>query len=69
MPKTAEPTVDPLLTLEDVAERLGVHIRTLHRFVADGRLPAYRIGPRLVRIRTSDVEAFLEPVQTRASAS
>ncbi len=32
---------------------------TLHRYVASGPLPAYRIGPRLLRFDPDEVEAAL----------
>ena len=53
-----------LLTIETAAEMLAVHPRTIRRYVASGDLPAYRIGPRQIRVRTSDVDALLVPIPT-----
>ncbi len=50
------------LTLAEAAEFFGVCERTLRRRIAEGRLPAYRIGPRSIRIRAVDVEALAEPI-------
>ena len=53
-----------LLTIETAAEMLAVHPRTIRRYVASGDLPAYRIGPRQIRVRASDVDALLVPIPT-----
>jgi excisionase family DNA binding protein len=41
-------------SLEQVAEVLGVHIRTVRNFVHDGRLPATRIGKQY-RVAAEDL--------------
>lgn len=46
-------------TLREAADRLGVSDRTLRRRIADGDLIAYRLGKRLIRVRTTDVDALL----------
>ncbi|ATL66731.1 helix-turn-helix domain-containing protein [Nocardia terpenica] len=48
---------NPLYSVEDVAERLGLHVRTVRRYVREGRLPAVRIGKQY-RIAHADLEAF-----------
>jgi excisionase family DNA binding protein len=48
-----------LLKVSEVMERLGCSRATVHRRMADGTLPAVRIG-RLVRFRPETVEALLE---------
>ena len=53
-----------LLTIETAAEMLAVHPRTIRRYIAAGDLPAYRIGARHIRVRTSDVDALLTPIPT-----
>ena len=49
-----------LLTKPEVAEALQVSGRCLERWVAQGRLRAQYLGPRLVRFRLADVEELLE---------
>jgi excisionase family DNA binding protein len=49
---------DPLLTLADAAEYLGVSIKTTRRLIAAGVLQATYVGS-LVRVRTSHLEAYL----------
>jgi excisionase family DNA binding protein len=44
-----------LLTYAEAAEVAGCSTRTLQRRVAAGQLPAVRLGPRIVRIRPSDL--------------
>jgi excisionase family DNA binding protein len=54
---------DETLTPRQVAEELGVTIRTVQRWVADGRLPASRVGGRVRVSRSSlgSVSATPEP--------
>ena len=56
--KTASP---PDMSIADTATYLGVTTRTVHQAIADGRLPAYRLGPRIVRLRRADIDAALQP--------
>ena len=44
---------DETLTPREVAEELGVTVRTVQRWVADGRLPARRVGGRVHVSRSS----------------
>ncbi|MFG1797180.1 helix-turn-helix domain-containing protein [Nocardia sp. NPDC049149] len=46
-----------LYSVEQVAERLGLHVRTIRNYVRDGRLNAVRIGKQY-RIAHEDLEAF-----------
>jgi excisionase family DNA binding protein len=50
-----------LLTVRQVAELLGVHIRSIWRLSQAGEIPApIRIGERVVRWRLSDLRDHLE---------
>ena len=42
---------------KQVSTHFGVSLRTVRRWIASGKLPAYRLG-RLVRIKKSDIEAL-----------
>lgn len=42
---------------DDVADLLGLHVRTIRHYVRDGRLPAVRIGKQY-RISEADLRAF-----------
>jgi excisionase family DNA binding protein len=46
-----------LLSVEQVAERLGLHVKTVRGYVRDGRLRATRIGKQY-RITREDLEAL-----------
>ncbi|MEU9123113.1 helix-turn-helix domain-containing protein [Streptomyces sp. NPDC048506] len=48
---------DHFYSVEQVAERLGLHVRTIRNYVRDGRLTAVRIGKQY-RITHQDLEAF-----------
>lgn len=58
------PTVDDLdHTVQSAADKLGVSTRTLHRYIADGKLLAYRVGDGRLRFRTSDLDALVNPAR------
>lgn len=50
---------DELLTMEEVASVFRVHLNTVRRQVAQGKLPVVRFGSR-VRIRVATVRGFIE---------
>jgi excisionase family DNA binding protein len=60
MSSTAMPS-GLVLTRDEVAKILRVSVATVDREIAEGRLPALRIGPgrRLVRVRRDDLATWL----------
>ena len=52
-------TMEPLLTIQEAAEKLGVKPNTLYLWVSQRRIPHRKIG-RLVRFRDCDLEEFVE---------
>ncbi|MEX2132355.1 MAG: helix-turn-helix domain-containing protein, partial [Pseudohongiellaceae bacterium] len=46
-----------LYTVQEVADLLGLHVKTVRNYVRDGRLPGTRIGKQY-RIGRADLEAF-----------
>lgn len=64
----ATPSLQEVLSPEDVAERLGLHVRTVRRYIRDGRLRATRIGKQY-RIAAADFEALVGSERPRADAA
>lgn len=54
------------LSQQQVAAEFGISDRTVRRMISDGRIPAHRIGPRLVRMRRADVLHAVTPITTEA---
>lgn len=52
-------TPEPMITIADAARRAGVHPRTMRRWIAEGTIAGYRVGPRLLRVRAADIAQLL----------
>lgn len=52
------------LTIAEAAEQLRITDRGIRKMIADGRLPAYRVGGRVLRIRRADLDLLTERVPT-----
>jgi excisionase family DNA binding protein len=50
---------EPLLTVAEVASQLKVTEQSVRNWIDRGQLAAIRVGSRRVRIRRSDLDAFL----------
>lgn len=57
--KTFEVPDDAVLTPEEIANRLGVHIETVRRWCRAGKLDSYNFGGKYV-IVGSEFKAFME---------
>src|SRR3954451_5105205 len=51
----------------DAADFLGVGLRTLYKFIDDGKLHGYRFG-RVIRLKRSDVESFIDSCRIEPAA-
>jgi excisionase family DNA binding protein len=59
-PRRAVPETDRLMTVEDLAEYLGLPTATIYKQRSEGTgPPGYRVG-KFVRWRRSEVDAWLE---------
>ena len=68
-PKPVPKPVPKFVSYEYAAhEILGTSTKFVRDLVADGKLTAYRVGTRMIRLKTADVEALLQPV-TRESVA
>lgn len=47
------------ISLQEAAATYGVSTRTLRRYISAGRLTAYRIGPRLIRLDPDELRKQL----------
>ena len=56
------------VSLAAAAEQLDVSVKTLRRRVADGTLPAYRVG-RLLKINPDDLDRIVRPVPAAGDAA
>jgi excisionase family DNA binding protein len=66
MRSAAQPAVmeERLYSPEEAAEYLGVHVQTIRAWVRSGRLRASRLaGHRALRIKATDLQSVLEPVE------
>ena len=48
-------TARQILTIAQVADRLGVHVSTVRAWVRDQKIPSYRVGERFVRLDWAQV--------------
>ena len=55
------------LSVRQTADLLSLSTRTIHRYIKQQILPAYRIADQpTIRIKREDVEALLKPVTTKS---
>jgi excisionase family DNA binding protein len=51
---------DRMISIQQAADFLGVDPMTVRNMLKDGRLRAYTLGPRVLRIRFSDIQNALQ---------
>ena len=64
MPKNK--SVRRLDSMNNAADYAGVCTKTIRRWIADGRLTAYRVGPRLIRVDLDELDSMFRPIGGRA---
>lgn len=57
MPKTRR-----RVSIAEAAEYAGVCSKTIRRRIADGTLPGYRLGPRLLRVDLDELDTVMRRV-------
>jgi excisionase family DNA binding protein len=65
MPEHHPPRRD-LATLERAADYADTSVHSIRRWISQGRLPAWRLGPRQLRVDLRDIDAMLVPLPTTA---
>lgn len=58
-----------ILKVPAVAAYAGVHENTVWSWIKTGKIPAVRLGARIVRIRKSDLDQFIKGHLTAPSES
>jgi excisionase family DNA binding protein len=59
------PALPAFLTPREVATRCRASLRTVRRWIADGRLPVHRLGRKVV-VAEADLAAFLASCRNHA---
>lgn len=49
-----------LVSINDAADYIAVHPKTIRRWIATGRLTGYRAGPRLIRVDLNELDSVLD---------
>lgn len=67
--KTGGATPHPrYVPLGEAATYAGFSIRTLRRYIAQGRLTGYRVGPKHIRVDLNDVDGMFSAISTANNA-
>lgn len=61
---TEQPRRRRFASISDAAEYANISTKTVRRYIADGRLIGYRVGPRLVRVDLDDLYALMKRIPT-----
>jgi excisionase family DNA binding protein len=51
-----------LISLLEAADQVGVCTRTMRRYISEGRIKGYRVGPRLVKVAAADIDELMRPI-------
>lgn len=55
-------------SISEAADYLAVTERSVRRYIAEGKIPGYRVGEKLVRLRVEDVAALVVRIPTGDAA-
>jgi excisionase family DNA binding protein len=68
VPDSPDPNyLEPLDTAVESSLFLGLSVRTVYKWAAEGRLPCYHLGSSM-RFRRSELEAWLQEQRTLEAA-
>ena len=56
--------IPQLLSVEEVARRLALSVRSVRTLIALGKLPVVRVSVRAIRVAEADLVAFIEARRT-----
>lgn len=57
MTQQARKPLPTYISLDQAAEITDQSVKTIRRRISDGTIPAYRFGPRQIRIKLEDLES------------
>lgn len=52
------------ITINDAATYLGCGTKTIRRYISAGRLEAFRLGSRAIRVDRRALDALMRPIPT-----
>ena len=58
--------LEDLVTVNEAAEIVGVHPRTIHKRIEDGKMEHVVIGPRMFMVSRADAVAYASTVSNRS---
>ena len=61
-PKVLPCNGDP--TVREAAAETGTHHNTIRKWISEGRIEAYRVGPRVIRIKRESLQNLITPVDS-----
>lgn len=53
---------DQLVPIAEAAAYLDLSVRTVRRYIHEGRITGYRVGPRLIKLNVAELDTLLRPV-------
>lgn len=62
MSPSAFPAHKKAVDLPRAAQYLGISVQSVRRRIAEGSLPAFRVGPKSIRVYVDDLEALKQPI-------
>ena len=68
MAKLTSPAQRRYASIAEAAEYVGLHDRTIRRWILDGRLTGYRLGTKLLRVDLNEVDRLFKPVTAAGDA-
>jgi excisionase family DNA binding protein len=58
-----------LASIKDAAAYADLSERSIRRYIAEGRLTGYRVGPRLIKVDLDDFDKLAVPIATAAGGA
>lgn len=55
---SGQPETDRLLTVSEAAQLSSVSTQTIGRYIREGKITAVNLGPKMLRIRHSELQRF-----------